>query len=474
VSTFSGLNTASTALWAAQRGMDVTGQNIANVNTAGYTRQRVEQAAVNGNTAPAVHSVGDGIGSGVDSRTVTRIRDAFLEARGRLEASTTARLTVESQAYGQVEQALREPGPTGVQSMLSDVWTGFSAVANNPLDTAARGQVVERLQTLAAGIRTAAAGLETQWEDTRASLGTMVADANATLGSIADLNQKIRLGTLSGTPVNELSDQRDVLVSSLARQFGATATAREDGSLDVSVGGTTLVTGDSVTRLALAGSTALGGVAGDPPRLVTAPGDTTLSPGGTAQGQLGVLTRIVPEYRGGLDSLARGLATALNTAHAAGLDLDGAAGAPLLGNGPGTGAVDPATVTAANLTVRVTDPRRLAAAGPAPGGGVTANGNNADAMYRLSLQPAGVDATYRGLVVGLGVQSAVTSRDLEVQTVVRDQVDAARDAVSGVSLDEEMTHMISYQHAYSAAARMVTAIDEALNTLINGTGLVGR
>ncbi len=474
MSTFSGLNTASTALWAAQRGLDVTGQNIANANTAGYSRQRVEQSAVNGATVPAVHSVSNGIGSGVDSSTVTRIRDAFLDARGRLEASTTARLSVQSQAYTQVEQAFREPGKTGIQSMLTDVWGGFSAVANNPLETAARGQALERLQTLAAGIRTAATTLDAQWENTHTSLGAMVEDVNATVTSIADLNQKIRLGTLSGTPVNELSDQRDGLVGTLARQIGASATPREDGGLDVSVGGTTLVSGGSAIRVALTGSTGLTGVAGDPPRLVTDPGGTALRPGGTAEGQLSVLGRIVPEYRGALDSLARSLAGSLNGAHAAGLDLDGAPGGPLLGNGPGTGPVDPATVTAANLTVRVTDPRDVAAAGPAPAGGVTANGNNADAIYRLSLQPAGVDATYRELIVGLGVQAAVSSRDLQVQTVVRDQVDAAREAVSGVNLDEEMTHMLSYQHAYSAAARMITAIDEALDTLINGTGLVGR
>jgi flagellar hook-associated protein 1 len=77
-------------------------------------------------------------------------------------------------------------------------------------------------------------------------------------------------------------------------------------------------------------------------------------------------------------------------------------------------------------------------------------------------------------VVSLGVESAVAARDLQVQTVISTQVDAARESVSGVNLDEEMTNMLSFQHAYSAAARMVTAIDEALDTLINRTGVVGR
>ncbi|MGX5657212.1 flagellar basal body rod C-terminal domain-containing protein, partial [Geodermatophilus nigrescens] len=88
--------------------------------------------------------------------------------------------------------------------------------------------------------------------------------------------------------------------------------------------------------------------------------------------------------------------------------------------------------------------------------------------------PGGLDAAYRELVVALGVQSSVATRDLEVQQVVSAQVDAARESVSGVNLDEEMTNMLSFQHAYSAAARMVSAIDQALDTLINRTGLVGR
>lgn len=473
-STFGGLTRATTALWAAQRGLDVTGQNISNVNTAGYSRQRVEQASMNGATLPAIWSVSDGVGSGVDSNTVIRIRDAFLEARGRLETSTTARLTVESQALDQVEQAFREPGDTGIQSMLAEVWSGFSDVAKNPLDLAARSQVIERLSTLAAGVRTTANDLDQQWDDTRTALGALVADVNATALSIADLNTKIQSGTQSGAAVNELTDKRDTLVMKLAEQIGATAVAKDGGMVDVVVGGSTLVAGRSAISLELTGTTGIGGVAGDPPRLVTVPGGTTVQPGGTARGQLDVLTSVVPGYRTALDSFASELAAAFNGAHAAGLDLDGDSGVPLFGNGMGTGAVDPALVTAANITVRVTDPRDVAAARPAPGGGVTANGDNADALYRLSLEPAGVDATYRELIVGLGLQSAVATRNLEVQTVVRDQVDAAREGSAGVNLDEEMTNMMSYQHAYAAAARLVTAIDEALNTLINGMGVVGR
>ncbi|SEO78080.1 flagellar hook-associated protein FlgK [Trujillonella endophytica] len=470
MSTFSGLSRATTALWAAQRGMDVTGQNIANVNTDGYSRQRVELTALNGAVTPAIHAVSDGIGSGVDSNNVIRIRDAFLEARGRLESANSARLTVTSSALASIESAFREPGDTGIQSMLADVWAGFSDVANTPLVSAARGQVIERLQTLAAGVRSTATSLDKQWEDTRDALQTLVHDVNTTATSIADLNQKIQLATNGGLPANELADERDKLVSSLAASVGATSTAGEDGTVVVSVGGSTLVNGNVATAVRLDGATGSAGATADKPRLVMLPGGSRLQVGGTAEGQLAVLGDLIPQYLGGLDTFAQSLAGTLNTQHAAGFDLTGAPGGPLLGTPTGAG-----TITAANLTVRVTSPDRIAAAGVGPDGVTpSANGNNADAMYELSLDPGGVDAAYREMIVGLGVVSGVAKRDLAVQTVVRDQVDAARESVSGVNLDEEMTNMMSFQHAYSAAARMVTAIDEALETLIRSTGIVGR
>jgi flagellar hook-associated protein FlgK len=90
------------------------------------------------------------------------------------------------------------------------------------------------------------------------------------------------------------------------------------------------------------------------------------------------------------------------------------------------------------------------------------------------LSTTGVDANYRQMIVDLGVQGAVTSRNLDIQQVVTQQVDSARDAVAGVNIDEEMTNMLSYQHAYSAASRLVTTVDEMLDQLINRTGLVGR
>ncbi|TFV64148.1 flagellar hook-associated protein FlgK [Geodermatophilus sp. DF01-2] len=479
-STFGGLNTARTALWASQRGLDVTGQNIANVNTDGYSRQRVELRAMGGTAVPAIHSVSSPVGSGVDADQVIRIRDVFLERRGQVETSRTAQLTVGKEALAQVEAAFREPGETGIQSMLADVWAGFSALANaqDPTEPAVRSQVLERLDILASGLQTTRATLDQQWLQTQDDLQALAAEVNATASSIADLNTQIRQATRSGLPTNELSDRRDVLVMQLSERVGATSVTASDGMVDVVVGGTTLVASGSALGLRVAGVDDPDGVgAGNDPRLVTAPGGTTLAVGGTAGGQLSVLTTTVPKYREALDQLARDLVAKLNAVQAQGFDTTGAPGQPLMDDGSGSTPVDPATVDAGNISLRFTTPGLLAAAGTSPtdlGGTVSADGRNAEAFFDLSLEADGVDATYRALVVGLGVEASVASRDLQVQTVISTQVDAARQSVSGVNLDEEMTNMLSFQHAYGAAARLVTAIDQALDTLISRTGLVGR
>jgi flagellar hook-associated protein 1 FlgK len=486
VSTFSALNTARTALWAQQRGMDVTGQNVANMNTVGYSRQRAELQSIGANTVPAIYSVSSQVGGGVSADQVTRIRDAFLESRAQVEHATNARLTVESSALTQVEQAFREPGDSGIQSMLAEVWAGWGDVQNTPQDPAARSQLLQRTQTLVSGIQTTAGALDKQWDQNRESLGTLVADVNAAASSIADYNQAIKRAVQGNTPVNELIDKRDALVLSLADKIGATSSPGADGSVNVRVGGSTLVNGSTTLKLALAGSGNLRDAPSDQPRIVTSPGNAPLTVGGTAQGQLNTLTDIIPSYLTKLDGFARDLAEQLNAGQKAGTDAAGTGyvdadgdgspdgGVPMLGDGPGPGPVDLSAITATNLRLRITDGKDIAAASLADGvGGASLGGSNADAMSQLG-ETSGLDGRYRELITGLGVQSAVSSRNLGIQSVIAGQVDTSRESVSGVNIDEEMTNMLAFQHGYQAAGRLVTAIDEMLDTLINRTGMVGR
>jgi flagellar hook-associated protein 1 FlgK len=384
----------------------------------------------------------------------------------------------------QIEDAFREPGTTGLQQQLDDMWSGWSDVANHPTEPGGRTGVLQRTATLAAGLNTTSAALDQQWAHGLDALGTLVHDVNASIATIGDLNQAISRAASAGTPSNELADKRDALVLALADQVGATSSQNDDGSVQVRIGGATVVNGNSTLALALAGGSDPADAGTVPPLLVTAPGGTPVRPGGTADGLLTALTSTIPAYKTKLDGIASQLAGQLNALHQQGYDLDGAQGKPVFDGGPGstttngagTISVDLTKVTAATIRLALTDGRQLAAAKLSPtatGGTVSGDNQMADAIHQLRLSSTGADASYRKMIVGLGVDASSATSRLTAQSVISDQVDSSRESVSGVSIDEEMTNMLAFQHGYQAAGRLVTAIDEMLDQLINHTGRVG-
>ena len=475
MSTFSGLNTAGTALWAAQRAMDVTGQNVANANTDGYSRQRVDLQSVAAGAVPAMWSTGQQVGQGVNADQVTRIRDAFLQVQAQGSHSSVASLTVQDGTLTAVQQAFQEPGSNGIQAQLSSFWAGFGDIANHPADSGARSQLLERAQTLAAGIRSTNGSLDQQWGQTRDSLQALLTDANATAASIAGLNQEIKAATQTGLSTNELADKRDQLIMKLSEQIGASSVDMGDGTLNVVVGGTTLVAGGTALGMELTGPNDSRGTASAPLVIQTRPGGTPLRVGGTADGDLTSMTSIIPGYQKQLDGIAQQLATQVNAAHQTGYDQDGNAGGKFFTDGAGGGTA----VTAANLTVALTSTRQVAAAtvDPASAGGtlqpdgtwsaVSSDSNLADTLFQQRLLGTGADATYNSMITGLGVQATATSTTLSAQSVISTNVDAAVESTSGVNLDEEMTNMLQFQHGYAAAGKLVSTINQMLDDLMN-------
>lgn len=475
-STFGSLNTAASGLYAAQRGVDVTGQNIANVNTDGYSRQRVNLQAVGASAVPAIWARSSSVGDGVDSSSVTRIRDAFLESRAQTEHASSAQLTTENDTYNGVQQTFGEPSDTGIQSQLTSMWGAWQDLANAQATNAgsvgagAGSELIQTTQSVLDSFHSTRASLDQQWTQTQSDLQALVSNVNAAAATIASLNKQIQLGTSSGANVNALSDQRDQLVLQLSEQIGATSRPGDRGSVDVAVGGVTLVSGTLPTPLAVAGPTDPNTTTLGAARIVTADGTATLVAGGTAGGQLSALNSTIPSYRNQLDAVARDMAQQINDQLGNGYDSTGALGKPMFGSSS-AGPIDAATIT-----LKITDPAQLGISvlGPDANGVAATNGGNADAISQLGNTAGSPDNSYRAMITQLGVQAGSVSRALDIQTTVTSTVDNNRESVSGVSIDEEMTNMLSFQHAYSASARLITAIDQNLDTLINHMGLVGN
>lgn len=469
MSGFSSLNTAVTGLNAAQRALDTIGQNIANSQTVGYSRQRVVLSSIG---APVTASLFTGNGSqlgGVRVDQVERIRDAFLEGTRAAAGARMSALTAQTQALQGAERLMAEPSDHGLQAVMDDFYTAWHDLGKNVTDASgasAGAVVVESGKRVTEQLKFVYQGLAAQWTTSREDLRNVVTQTNLYASELAAVNEQVRAGTAADRPINELLDRRDVLARTLAELVGGTSLLAADGTASISVNGVTIVSGSRAETLTLTGADDISGAAGDPPALMW--GTTTVPVvSGTAAGLLSVLGSDLPTTVAAVDQVALALRDAVNLVHGQGFTLAGAAGTDFF---TGTGAAD--------LTVAVTDPADLAVsrqAGALDGSNATALGDLIDdRVSRDLLGGPGASQQWRTLAATLGVKVQNAERSIEVQKGVVATADDAVLSDAGVNIDEEMSTMLLVQRSYQAASRVITTVDEMLDTLINRTGLVGR
>jgi flagellar hook-associated protein 1 FlgK len=456
--------------------MEVTANNIANVNTEGYARQRVSMTEIADFAWPGPHSQSQNIGDGVQIDKVERVQDAFLENRGRIEHAQNAFLAGQQQLLGRIEQAFAEPSDTALQAQLTDFWTAFSDVANRPADDAARTALIARGTIVSETIRDMSGQLASVWDTTSAQLGALVSEINEAAKTVAQLNQAVVASHVNSQPANELANQRDRAILKLAELTGATTAMRNDGSIDVLLGGSMLVSGNNARQLlppsgARTMADAQGGSTVDV-RWADGANAKVASSSGKLAATLEGLNSTLPTYATKLDTFAGNLAETVNAAHAQGQTDDGRPVPDFFSPPP----APPATVVgaAASFRMLITDPADLAmAASGTPQG--AKDGGNADLMAELAKDPrdpndptrVGPNRMYRQLVVDLGAHSQAAQRRAEIQAATVLEVDAQRVSQSGVNLDEEMSNLVQYERSYQAAAKVIATIDEMLDVLIN-------
>lgn len=435
IPSFTGYQTALSGLEAAQAAIDTTGENISNANTPGYTRQVVNTADSASLSIPALTQSGAGadLGTGVSITSISQIRDQFLDVQYRAQNAATSNANTNSSELQQVQTALNEPGSDGLSSIMSNFWSSWTDLAQNPTGSstaAAQQSVVDAGQTLASTFNSVSSQMSTvmtqaaqQYSALTGPNGQVEQDAN----QLATLNGEITQATQAGQTPNTLLDQRNNVLDDLSSLAQISVTNQSDGSVTVNFGdaSTPLVSGTTVTW----------------PQTITS----------AAGGELGSLLNLssssgpIAGYMSSLDNVASQVISAVNALQPS---------SPFFsGNSASTIAV-----TAAPSTVQSSS---SSTSGP----------DLATAIANLSGGAA--DQSYSAFVdqVGSGVQSAETTQSTaqSVLTAVGNQ----RTSVSGVSLDEEMTNLINYQQAYEASARVMNAIDSTLNTLIQSVGSSG-
>lgn len=442
-------------------GIQTTGQNIANVNTAGYTRQRAIITE-----ALAVNTAGLGnIGTGSQ---VTRIEQVMSELLNRQVRSSNSDLGFQEgrqSALQSAQAALAEfltngtdgTNGSGLSTQLNDLFSAFQAVAASPNSPSALQTLIGAAQTLTTSFNQISNNLSGIRTGLNSSISDDVTAANGYLAQIADLNAQIYSVEVSGGTANDLRDQRGLALENLAKLADISTSTDAQGQFNVSLGGQALVTGRNLTDT-LQTYDAGGGQL----LLRTTTGATNLTlGGGSIQGTIEARDNTLATLQTNLDSLASNLISAVNTVHSSGFSASGTTGANFFtGTNASTISVNAALVN---------NPSLLQTSGSA-----TASGDNSVALQLAqfaSAAQAGLGGQsftdfYSSLVAQFG--AAVNDADTQVnlQQTVNEMFTTQRASVSGVNLDEEMTNLITFQRAYQASAEVLKTVDEMIQVTL--------
>jgi flagellar hook-associated protein 1 FlgK len=445
------LKIASGALSAQDLGIGVTGHNIANASTPGYSRQQLQLTEATPLQTP------DGmLGRGVQALGVRQTRDQYLDVSYWQESGSLGQSMLLQNTLQQAQAVFNEPGDNGFGATLDAYWTSWADLANDPTNAGARAVVVRRGAQLATSFNQISRRLSQIVSNATDGLRSDVGTVNSIAGQIASLNGQISIAEANGGQASDLRDERTKLVDQLSQLVPTRIVPHDNGTIGVLAGDLLLVDGGAAQTLSL--QTAAGGgyevVAGDA-------GHAYTISAGRLQAGLELVNATLPGLQRQLDSQAAAIVNQVNTLHGQGVTANGGAGVPFFiasGLTAGTMAVS-ASVLA--------DPNNVAAGAIGPGDGAIARQLAALGDTALSeLGGQSLSQSYRAMVTSLGAAVSNAQQLATSQQTIVTQLDNQRSSVAGVSLDEEMVNLITYQQGYAAAARVVTVANQMMQDLL--------
>ena len=451
------LQIGTDALKTQQKAIEITGHNIANVNTPGYSRQRVNMAT----NVPIPSSAGL-MGTGVTAKEVVRIYDRFLDNQIDDETQDLGRWESQKGALERVESFFNEASGSGLNQTMSEFWNAWRDLTNNPSGHVERVSLLGKSEIMAYQFQQTYDGLSAMRTDLDASIVGTVDEINLKAAEIADLNQKIIEAEGDGAHANDFRDARDLAVKDLSLMIDVTTYEESSGSINVSLkDGSSLVSGSDTSDLStLVSDSGYRDVvwASDPTGSI----NSKIS-GGKLKGWIEVRDVIIAGYMSNLEDLADGIKDAVNDYHRVGYGLDDSTGNDFFSG----------TLAGNNFAVDAgiaADSNKIAAA---TGAGLPGDNGNAIAIAELqnalmmNSNTTTFDNYYNSMVSSVGNKARQAAMSYDHHTAMVSYLENCRESISGVSLDEEMVNLIQFQHGYNAAAKLISTTDELLQALIN-------
>jgi flagellar hook-associated protein 1 FlgK len=445
------LSIATQSLLAQEAAISVTNNNIANANTAGYSRETVSLQEASPTSSGSIS-----IGNGVTLTGIQSVHDELLSLRIQQQTSQQSSADAQVNALTQIQTLFPTTG-TSLSSAFSGFFTSLSALSSNPTSTADRQTVLSSAQTLVSQFNTISAGLSSPSSSLNTTVSTDVAQINQLSAQAASLNQQITQQNATGQTSGTLQDQLGQVETQLATLTNLTVTHGQDGDSLSTGNGTPLVLGNQSYALQTSSDSA-GNL-----QVLDSSG-TNITPsisGGDLGGTLQVRDNDIPTLQNSLDTLANQFATAFNAAQATGYDQNGAPGAALFSI--------PTTVAGSAAAIKLTTTSSTAIAASSDG----SSGSNGNVANLVALQntalPSGQSATTQvsNLTYQVGNLTANATSESSAVALSLTSLNAQQSSVSGVSVDEESANLIRFQQAYEASAKVIATIDSLFDTTIN-------
>jgi len=479
---FRGLSIGVSAIFANQRALDITGHNISNVNTAGYTRQIVSNSA---SFYQRLGQSGNGqllqLGMGVDVQEIRQYRDEFLDNKYKKEKNGLGYWEGRYSSVRELETIFSDNSVDGLQSVMNDFWNSWEQLSKPTGGLTARAMVKENAIAFVETVKNMDQLLVNFRKSKDKEIIENVDKINSIAKELASLNLDIKKIEAHGVIANDLRDQRNHLIDELTGLAKIQVT--EGDSLNVSLEGRMLVEGSRYEQIKTVPDTTNSGYV----QLVWESDNGGLEiSGGSVKAMFESRDVLVKGFRERLNEFVKGVAREVNAIHITGYGIADDTPRYFFVNATDSTDNDNIDLSTIAFNPELNDYDRIAA-GEEYGNfednrialkiaGLRYNDYFSDDSYETSsdARKYNYDEFYRNIISDLGNKGQEASTAVDAQKLLVDQIEYRRQALSGVSLDEEMTNLIRYEHSYNAAARIVNVMDEMIEMIVNKTGLVGR
>ena len=426
------------SLFAQQSAINTTGRNIANVNTIGYSRQRLNLR----DDLSGVSYLGS-----FGQEATTQIRQTFTDMQIWRENSIYGKVSSDSSALSQIQDIFSEPTDAGIANLSTEFWNSWNDLSNDPDSETAKIVIRDKAIQLSNGFNRVHDELINNQNQIHLEIEDKVAQINDVVEQIANLNKQIL-----NTGDHSLKDTRALMVDDLSKMVNINVAETANGELNIAIGGMVVISGQEANQIN-AQSIKSDGMWNTQIELNGTQQKIDIS-GGELDSLLQLQNKIIPETINKLNSFAKTFAEKVNQIHE--------------NNTDGISFFDVNTTGAGNISINsnlIDNPDLI--------GKVNGGGDSSFALEMFNLQNnLSIDGKtfnefYTGIITTIGSKVSESNYLTDAQSLVLNKLEIDRMSVSGVSLDEEMTHMIQYEQAYNAAAKLVSTVDEMMASILN-------